>query len=92
MHCSTLATAPKLPEDVNAGGAERADDRPVGQADITTIDDPAADAVAKDIVDQLTPLIPPENVSKVGMIVGETIREVRTHHSGPLPQAGDLAA
>ncbi|WP_375427923.1 DUF2335 domain-containing protein [uncultured Sphingomonas sp.] len=42
-------------------------------------------------LERLTPLVAAENMSQVGAIVAETITEITTHHSGPLPRARDLA-
>lgn len=48
------------------------------------------EAVAANVLERLGPLVAPENLQQVGMIVSQTISQV-SHHSGPLPRASELA-
>lgn len=56
---------------------------PVGQTD-------PEEAVTTDALDKLGPLVEPDKLPQVELIVEQAIQQV-SHHSGPLPQATELA-
>lgn len=79
------ATRPKLPDRVPSTGADRSATPPTGV-------EPALRDTADRIVDELTPVIAPELLPQVDLIVHETVERIATHRSGPLPDARELDA